>query len=555
MSLSVSESRSRSQLRMSTALQCFRRDEDGSFVIFSLFIFTLMILIGGIAIDVMRFENLRTTMQNTVDRAVLAAADLDQKVPAETVVADYLNKAGMEGLPYSVDVVESKVGDTVIGRKVSVSSEVEMKTYFMHMMGTPTLSVPASTSASEAINDIEVSLVLDVSGSMGWGSKLSEMQDAASDFVDEIMLNTEEGRVAVSLVPYSTQVNAGEVLASEFNLTDEHTYSHCVDFTTADFNTPAFSPTVEVQRTAHFDPWRSYKRGEPRDWVCRTEDHFEILPWSAKPQDIKDQIDDFVASGNTSIDVATKWGAALLDPSTAPVLSNLIASGDVEASLAGRPSAYSNPDVLKFMVIMTDGINTTQYGMTPEYSSGPSGIWRDPDTGRYTMEDREIGNEDGDSNPNEPYWYAGGWRKSYGEYWLDRIYDRDEDGDWAEDDDKNAYEMDWTEVFARMSVNDWAYSMHYERYSRAHHYHEARDATRKNVNAATKDKRLNDICTAAKNSGIVIFAIGFEVTDHSAGVMQKCASTANHFYRVEGLDIAYAFESIANQINQLKLTQ
>ena len=49
--------------------------------------------------------------------------------------------------------------------------------------------------------------------------------------------------------------------------------------------------------------------------------------------------------------------------------------------------------------------------------------------------------------------------------------------------------------------------------------------------------------------------MGFEVTDHSADVMRSCASTPQHFYRVQGLDIEYAFASIANQINQLKLTQ
>lgn len=550
-----SESPSRARLRLSTALARFRREEDGSFIIFALFIFVIMIMIGGLAIDVMRFENLRTTMQNTVDRAVLAAADLDQTMDPKAVVADYLDKAGMGALPYSVDVVESKVGDSVIGRRVSVASDVTMKTYFTHMMGVPTLSVPARTSASEAINDIEISLVLDVSGSMGWNGKLANMQDAAKDFVDQIMDNTEPGRVAISLVPYSTQVNAGATLAGQFNISNEHAYSHCVDFDAVDFETTELRPETALRRTAHFDPWTSYKNGAPKTWVCRTEDHFEILPWSASADDLKDQIDDFVARGNTSIDLAAKWGTALLDPSTAPVLSNLVATGDVDAALDGRPSAYANADVLKFMVLMTDGINTTQYGMTPAYSSGPSGIWRDPDSGRYSMEDVEIGDRDGDGKWNETYWYAGGWNKTYGRRWINAVYDRDDDGDAADDDDKNAYEMAWPEVFAHMTLNDWAYSMMYQRYNNADHYYNSRSAALTSVSASAKDARLNTICSAAKNRGVVIFAIGFEVTDHSATVMQNCASTANHFYRVDGLDIGFAFKSIANQINQLKLTQ
>ena len=278
MSHPVPESRSRSRLRLSTALSLFRREEDGSFIIFSLFIFMVMIMIGGIAIDVMRFENLRTTMQNTVDRAVLAAADLDQTMDPEEVVADYLDKAGMGDLPYTVNVVENTVGDTVVGRRVAISSEVAMKTYFMSMMGTPTISVPATTAATEAINEIEVSLVLDVSGSMGWNNKLRNMQDAATDFVDEIMTNSLDGGVSMSVVPYSTQVNAGATLAGQFNLTGEHGYSHCVDFSATDFATVGLSNTIPLQRTAHFDPWTSYTRDDPQISLCRssTEADFEI---------------------------------------------------------------------------------------------------------------------------------------------------------------------------------------------------------------------------------------------------------------------------------------
>ena len=66
---------------------------------------------------------------------------------------------------------------------------------------------------------------------------------------------------------------------------------------------------------------------------------------------------------------------------------------------------------------------------------------------------------------------------------------------------------------------------------------------------------LGNICDAAKDQGIVVWSIGFEVTNHSAGVMEDCASSASHFFRVEGVEISDAFESIAKQINQLRLTQ
>ena len=565
---------SKSNLRLSTAVRGFQRDDEGSFIIFSLFIFILMVMIGGLAIDLMRYENLRTTMQNTVDRAVLAASDLDlaETLTAQEVVDDYLAKAGMEDMPYYVNVTESKVGNDIIGRTVYVDSQVEMKTYFMHMIGAPSLPVPVRTKASEGINDVEISLVLDISGSMGWGTKLPDMQDAAKDFIDEVLTNTEDGRVSMSLVPYSTQVNAGALLANEFNLTGEHSYSHCVDFDQADFGTVTLLPGQLLQRAAHFDPWTSYTSGrvtvedggswDPA-WVCRTESAAEITPWSNDPGLLKGQIEDLTAEGNTSIDIGAKWGAALLDPSTAPALTNLIATGQRDADLAGRPSAYNKakdpslPDVLKFMIVMTDGINTTQYKMADGKRSGPSGIWRDPDSGRLSRASEEVGDQDGDGVSNEAYWIADGYEEDYASEWAAEVYDVDENGDVATGSDRNAYNMDWSEVFARMPVNDYAYSLFYEQTFDGADYRAARNATRDNVVASEKDTRLNTICTQAKDAGVVIFTIGFEVTDDSAVVMERCASSSNHFFRVdsETFDIAYAFDSIANTINQLKLTQ
>ena len=66
---------------------------------------------------------------------------------------------------------------------------------------------------------------------------------------------------------------------------------------------------------------------------------------------------------------------------------------------------------------------------------------------------------------------------------------------------------------------------------------------------------LSSICSAAKGKGIVIWSVGFEVTDASANIMRSCASSPSHFFRVEGEEITEAFQAIASQINQLRLVQ
>ncbi len=72
---------------------------------------------------------------------------------------------------------------------------------------------------------------------------------------------------------------------------------------------------------------------------------------------------------------------------------------------------------------------------------------------------------------------------------------------------------------------------------------------------STKNARMSSICSAAKAQGITIFAVGLEISDSSATMMENCASSSAHFFRVEGLDIGYAFQAIASQINQLRLIQ
>ena len=84
----------------------YHKDEDGSLIIFSLFIFIVMLMFGGIAVDLMLYENRRTHIQNSTDRAVLAAANLNQTVDPKVVVQDYLAKVGIHVDQDDVDVYE-----------------------------------------------------------------------------------------------------------------------------------------------------------------------------------------------------------------------------------------------------------------------------------------------------------------------------------------------------------------------------------------------------------------------------------------------------------------
>ena len=50
--------------------------EDGSLTIFTLFMFILIVMITGMAVDLMRYESERVSIQNTIDTAVVATSSL-----------------------------------------------------------------------------------------------------------------------------------------------------------------------------------------------------------------------------------------------------------------------------------------------------------------------------------------------------------------------------------------------------------------------------------------------------------------------------------------------
>ena len=574
-----------------SSLDRFKKDEEGSLIIFSMFIFFTMIIFGGIAVDLMLYENRRTHVQNSTDRAVLAAANLKQTVPAKEVVKDYLSKVGIDVEDSDIVVREVGTQPVVTGRQVAVKVDAQSPTLLMNIIGVDWLPYGAVSSAEQSVNDVEVSLILDVSGSMGWNNKLGNMKSAAKTFVEGVLEGSEDNRVSVSLVPYSTQVSVGPELMSRLVTEDNHDFSYCVNFEEEDFSTTAIqryrpvldedgnlvenadgSPVIEpvpLSQTASFDPWRGWNSARDHRYpVCRNADYLDILPWSNSAADLSGQIDDLTASGNTSIDVAMKWGTALLDPSMNPHLNSIRTDNSsnftIDSEFQVRPRPHDYEDVLKFVVLMTDGINTTQYELRDEDKEGMSNIyWAYNDHWMAVLPDSYNEAVEGPPEHDDfDFWNMDDqcWDYQYtGEYQCN--------GNRRPDEDDQLTKL---EMWDQMTMAWRAYNGFYTRMSptRASNYYEqigdiyGYDGPRQQIiprsndaNADTKDKRLASICKEAKDAGIVVFTIGFEVTDDSAAVMEACASSPQHFYRVDGQDIQYAFASITNKINQLKLTQ
>ena len=374
----------------------FRRDEDGALIIFSLVLFVLLVMMGGFAVDLMRYENTRVKLQNALDRSTLAAAALSQQMDREAVVRDYMVKAGLSDQLASVSVTAGQSATAV-----SATGRADTQPIFLHMLGIDRFDAVGRSTAEQSITNLEIVLVLDVSGSMS-GTKIANLKIAANKFVDTIMDNDPNHRASITIVPYNAQVNIGADLVSKFNITHPNgvANNNCVEIPAAGFNSLALSQTDPMpmmayadianntNRVANFVPVTDRNFAVPNygSAFCKTSTVNVVRLPSNDRDALKSQITALQAGGNTSITLGMKWGATLIDPSMGPAYADFINEGKMPGAFANRPFAYDDSQSMKIIVLMTDGEHVSHDRVTDTYKSGPSPIYRSIGDGNYSIQ-------------------------------------------------------------------------------------------------------------------------------------------------------------------------
>jgi len=531
-------SRGATQSPATAALRRYLAGDEGSLTIFTLFIFVVILMICGMAVDLMRFESKRVALQSTLDRAVLAAANMDQTLEPDDVVADYFNKSGIAGVQF-----KTHSDKTTTFRNVQAASSVVVRPFFMQLLGIDSLAAPASGGAHEGLTKVEISLVLDVSGSMKDNDKLTNLKAAAKDFVDTVLAKnstTSESLTDISIIPFSTQVNAGATIASYLNYSGEQNTSFCVDWQSADFDTATVKPTDALRQTGHFDTGSSLATSSKFQPVCYTDASRQILAYQDDPDVLKTFIGNLYYGGYTSIEIGAKWGAALLDPAFQPVVTGMIKDKQVNEDFANRPAAYSNGDVLKVMIVMSDGTNTNQWWLNDDFQSGMSNIWYDASADKWSVVNATL-----QAAGNTSIY----WHKSDAKYYTSA-------------DGANAKQLSWPEVWSLAGVgwvktnlikpmlgsslaNAWESSV----------YTKLDNTVDKTSNGTgVKDDRTSRVCGAAKKNGVTVYTIGFETDTAGDAALRDCATASSYFFHAEGTQISDVFSVIAADISQLKLT-
>ncbi|MEW2917267.1 TadE/TadG family type IV pilus assembly protein [Ruegeria sp. ANG10] len=577
----------------------FSRDEDGGvFTIFVALGFLLIFATAGIGVDIMNFERDRASLQGALDRAVLAAANVKQELPPKDVVLSYIEKSNVRGELTGEPIVEDE--PDIGQRKVTAHAAVDVKTHFMYFFGYPTLKASVTSVAEEAIGSVEISLVLDISGSMGQDSatkvtmedgsertltKLEALQDAATQFVTTMYEKENPDKISISIIPYNNQVNAGpNILDNMPGVTTEHNYSHCVDFsdtaTDNDFEEYWIDPAESLNRAAHFDLWSrgdDYRSEARTNQVCTTRAGSSITPVTNVISDLHDQIAAMTHGGNTSIDIGVKWGAALLDPQFQPVINSLTRQDAnpgvstkkvVPTTFDNRPLEYES-NVKKVLVVMTDGQNTENWVLDDEYRSGLSDVWYNPNyeyTGRVYWRDSR-----GRSRSSNRTW-RGEYSVRISEdppvyHWTRHNQQNSSYADTNDNSvpfggeaDDQSVRLTYPELWNRVNL-DWNAAYNYswqDNHDNTWHWNAFTEISR-----TTKDTRLQEICGAVKGKNVDIYGIAFEAPTNGVTAINNCSSGEGFFFEVndggslgtDNLSLAQVFQTIAASIKQLRLTQ
>lgn len=329
----------------------FLRDTRGQVATIMAISMTAILCAVAGGVDYSRSVAIGTKIQSALDSGVLAAASLSQTRPADDVVRSYV-EAALEEHPELIEALtlEVEAEITFNARTVTASAEVGVPTGLLGIAGIRTVPVRRAATAVEQVRNIEISLVLDTSGSMGerGGGKIIALRQASAEFIDVVLASNPE-RTSLSFIPYNGGVRTPDIVNRALVSADSPVNGRrdgCLELGAA--------LPIQINLPPGSLYWLSWKgvlqHGSARSNVCPRDTASSVFLSNARA-DLMARSRGLPAEGNTGLDVAVAWGARALDPAW---------RGRLGGSFSGRPAAYSDTDTIKVLVVMTDGEATGQ---------------------------------------------------------------------------------------------------------------------------------------------------------------------------------------------------
>ncbi|MEO9904631.1 MULTISPECIES: pilus assembly protein TadG-related protein [Alphaproteobacteria] len=338
--------------QIACSLQKFADDTRGAILPIFAVMSLVVIVVAGAGIDYGRAINDREVMVNALDAAALAvAAELSTTIMSDDEIEEMLEEvfaANLDSLGLSAAAV-SNMDFTVDPDEgvVSVSTSISVPTYFIGLggIGPDYIDVAGATEVNYSKFDVELALILDVTGSMK--NDIDSLQEAAQELLDTLIpddTSDSDSKVRISIVPYSQGVNLGSYAD---DVTDDVAGNgNCVTerpgaerFTDAIYNYDG-EDSLFFKGAGDALIYNGYE-SSPWGEACPDE---KLIPLTSDREVLSDAIEDLAASGGTAGQTGISWGWYTLSPNWASLWPS-----------DSAPAEYSDDDVLKFAIVMTDG--------------------------------------------------------------------------------------------------------------------------------------------------------------------------------------------------------
>ncbi|MET0294368.1 MAG: ubiquitin-activating E1 FCCH domain-containing protein [Phenylobacterium sp.] len=161
------------------------------------------------AMDFDRASTAKSALQDSLDAATLYVARSDavdaatiQQMGAQRLDGNLVNLKGGK-------LISSTFVPADEGRKIVGTAVLEVESSVVGVFNDNRLEITLDSEVVRASKDIEVSLVLDTTGSMA-GQRIIDLREAAKGLVDIVVKDDQSPfYTKVALVPYSTAVNVG----------------------------------------------------------------------------------------------------------------------------------------------------------------------------------------------------------------------------------------------------------------------------------------------------------------------------------------------------------
>lgn len=328
-------------------------DDRGSIAVPAALLLMVLLAFAGGTLDLTLAMTARMQMQQAADATVIAmskeaVSDTQAKLTTNGQSFFYANLPHGFGVPPKVTMTYTPPNNG--GATVKVNADTTLNTYFLHLIGIPTIDVGVTSTSTWGSTRLRVGLVLDNTGSMAQSGKMTALKAASHNLLKQLQsaVNT-DGDVYVSIVPFAKDVNVGasNYGASwiDWSLWDQaNTYydrpqrkwvtpSHsswngCVTDRTQNNDTTNAAPTSANSATlfpAEQDPYC------PLQLVSLTYD------WSTLNQ----TIDQMYPSGNTNQSIGLQWGFQSLTAAPFTI-----------------PAFDKNYTYKQVIILLTDGLNT-----------------------------------------------------------------------------------------------------------------------------------------------------------------------------------------------------